>query len=99
MSISVYEYIRNSACIGTSLDSYFFLSHSICINVLPSVGYTIAHCRCIGTYLDPRFSISLFLSLSVSVSGYIIGNLRVCEQVQSARPACNNAIENSFIPF
>ena len=29
MSVSVYEYIRNSACIGTSLDSYFFLSHSV----------------------------------------------------------------------
>ena len=31
------------------------------------------------------------------MSGYIIGNLRVCEQAESARPVCNNGIENSFL--
>ena len=48
---------------------------------------------------ETTFSISLSFSLSASVSGYIIGNLRVCEQTQSARPVCNNAIEISFFPF
>ena len=41
----------------------------------------------------------LFLSfcLSISVSGYIIDNLRVCEQAESDRPVCNNGIQNSFL--
>ena len=59
--------------------------------------YVVTNCPCIGTYLDQRFCISL--SFSLSVSGYIIGNLRVCEQSQSARPVCNSAIEkkNPFL--
>ena len=60
MSVSVYEYIRNSACIGTSLDSYFFLSHSVWM-CLPVSGYSITLRRCIYTSLDPSFSFSLFL--------------------------------------
>ena len=45
-------HIGNFAC--TSLDSYFFLSHSVWM-CLPVSGYTTTHCRCICTSLDPSF--------------------------------------------
>ena len=57
LSVSVYGYhISNFGCIGTSLDSYFFLSHSLW-RCLPVCDYTITHCRCIRTPLDPSFSL------------------------------------------
>ena len=40
-------------------------------------------------YVSRSAFLSLFLSLSVSVSGYIIGILHVCEQTGPARPVCN----------
>ena len=53
LSVSVCGYyIDNFACIGTSLDSYFFLI--LCLLVS---GYTITHCRCICKSLDPSFSL------------------------------------------
>ena len=44
-------------------------------------------CTCIGTSPDPPLSLSLF----VSASGYIIGNLHIYEQVWSVHSACNCA--------
>ena len=54
--------VRNSTCIRTALDSYFFLT--FCLNVFTRIRtytYTINHCRCICTSLDPTFSLSVFL--------------------------------------
>ena len=50
----------------------------------------------IGTFVDLRSSRSFFLF--VSVFGYIIGNLHVCEQLRSAHSVCNSAIE-SFVYY
>ena len=45
------------------------------------------------------FSVLVYLSipLSLSLSGYIIGNLHVCEQASSARSVCSSAVENICI--
>ena len=58
-------------------------------------GYIVTNCTSIGTFLDPRTSRSFFLF--VSVFGYIIGNLHVCEQVQLTQ--CVIALWNLFICF
>ena len=50
----------NYACIGTSLDSYFFLSHFVWM-CLPVSGYTITYCGCIYVRLLIRVSLSVFL--------------------------------------
>ena len=54
-------------------------------------GCTVTDCNSIGTYLDPRFSLSR----------YITGKLHVYEQVGPSQIKCNNVIEqkrekNSF---
>ena len=61
LSVSVYGYIIcNSACIGTSLDSCFILSHYVWM-CLPVSGYTITHCRS----LDPSFSEGFYSAITI----------------------------------
>ena len=61
-------------------------------------GYIVTDCTYIGTSLIPRFCVFLF-PLSFSVSGYIVDNVRVCEQARSGRSVYNSALENVCIIF
>ena len=44
-----------------------------------------------------RVFVYLSIPLSLSLSGYIIGNLHVCEQASSTRSVCSSAVENICI--
>ena len=56
------------------------VSHSLFLWMFPSVlGYIVIDCTCIGRSLDPCFSHSL------SLFGYIIGNLHECEEALWSR--------------
>ena len=88
--------IIHSWCICTSLDPCFCLFFSsifvyVCVRLYRDWLYVYRYVS------YSAYFVCLSIPLSLSVSGYIIGNLHVCQQATSARSVCSSAAENICI--